>query len=84
MGVIAPVFDGVQELSNDQQGGVAGVVVDIFEPSSSSSLRNIPKWMGSIWGMRMVYSSFISLVNRRRPVSSYTNFAIEMFLSCGA
>ena len=32
VGVIAAVLDGVDQLSDDQQGGVAGVVVDIFEP----------------------------------------------------
>ena len=30
--VIAPVLDGVQELADDQQGGVAGVVVDVLQP----------------------------------------------------
>ena len=32
VGVIAAVLDGVDQLSDDQQGGVAGVVVDIFQP----------------------------------------------------
>ena len=39
----------------------------------------MPKWTGSIWGIRRVYSSFISFVKSRRPVSSYTSLAIEMF-----
>ena len=32
MGVIAPVLNGIHKLADDQQGGVAGVVVDIFQP----------------------------------------------------
>ena len=31
VGVVAPVLDGVHELPDDQQSGVAGVVVDIFQ-----------------------------------------------------
>ena len=31
VGVVAPVLDGVHELADDQQGGVAGVVMDIFQ-----------------------------------------------------
>ena len=32
VGVIAAVFDGVDELADDQKGGITGVVVDIFQP----------------------------------------------------
>ena len=32
VGVIAPVLNGIHKLADDQQGGVAGVVVDIFQP----------------------------------------------------
>ena len=31
MGVIAAVLNGVDHLPDDQQGGVAGVVVDVFQ-----------------------------------------------------
>ena len=31
MGVVAPVLDGVDHLADDQQGRVAGVVVDVFQ-----------------------------------------------------
>ena len=31
VGVVAPVLDGVDELADDQQGGVTGVVVDVFQ-----------------------------------------------------
>ncbi|MPN58783.1 hypothetical protein SDC9_206497 [bioreactor metagenome] len=31
MGIVASVFHRVDELADDQQGGVAGVVVDVFE-----------------------------------------------------
>ena len=32
MGVVAAVFNGVDQLTDDQQGGVAGVVMDVFQP----------------------------------------------------
>ena len=31
MGIIAPVLNGVHKLPDDQQGGITGVVVDIFQ-----------------------------------------------------
>ena len=32
MGVVAAVLHGIDQLADDQQGGIAGVVVDIFQP----------------------------------------------------
>ena len=32
MGVVAPVLHRVDELADDQQGGIAGVVVDVLQP----------------------------------------------------
>ena len=34
------------------------------------------KWIGNIMGTKMVYSSFISLVNINRPFLSYSNLAM--------
>jgi len=30
--VVTAVFDGVNKLADDQQGGIAGVVMDVFQP----------------------------------------------------
>ena len=50
----------------------AGAAVGAGETGTGllNPLVDVYKRQGSIWGMRMVYSFFISLVNRRRPVLS--------------
>ena len=45
--VILAAVQGVQELADDQQGGVAGVVVDVFQAQLATSLPQLPST--SVW-----------------------------------